>query len=135
MFNNRNRNWGDRLLPLSAGLLASSLAACPLKAQTVLQQPAEELNAGELPNLTVQIPSPAEPLAPQTVPSRQNPQNLPQTEISPTLEERNTEPNSDRTEVYECSFSVPPESRPATQTPEDSTTDGAEDEQNRWSGR
>jgi hypothetical protein len=126
MSNNRNRNWRDRLLPLSAGLLASGLAAWPLKAQTVLLQPAGELNAGELPDLTVQIPNPAEPLAPQTAPSRQNPQNLPSAEPSPTLEERKTEPNSDRSEVYECSFPVRPESRsPATQTPEDSTTDGA----------
>jgi hemolysin activation/secretion protein len=125
MSNNRNRNWGDRLLPLSAGLLASGLAAWPLKAQTVLP-PAGDLNAGELPDLTVQIPNPAEPLAPQTAPSRQNPQNLPPAEPSPTLEERKTEPNSDRSEVYECSFPVRPESRsPAIQTPEDSTTDRA----------
>ena len=126
MSNNRNRHWHDRLLPLSAGLLASGLVAWPLKAQTVLLQPAGELNAGELPDLTVQIPNPAEPLAPQTAPSRQNPQNLPSAEPSPTLEERKTEPNSDRSEVYECSFPVRPESRsPATQTPEDSTTYGA----------
>jgi hemolysin activation/secretion protein len=129
MFNNRNRNRRDRWLPLSAGLLASSLAAWPLKAETLLLQPAGELNPGG-PDLTVQVPNPAEPLAPQTTPSRQNPQNLPPTEPSPTLEERKTEPNSDTGEAYECSIPVPPAERSpatptATQTPEDSKTDEA----------
>ncbi|TAG11947.1 MAG: ShlB/FhaC/HecB family hemolysin secretion/activation protein [Oscillatoriales cyanobacterium] len=126
MFNNRNRNRGDRWLPLSAGLLASSLAAWPLKAETLLLQPAGELNPGG-PDLTVQVPNPAEPLEPQTTPSRQNPQNLPPTEPSPTLEERKTEPDSDTGEAYECSIPVPPADRSpatptATPTPEDSKT-------------
>ncbi|MCC3448898.1 MAG: ShlB/FhaC/HecB family hemolysin secretion/activation protein [Microcoleus sp. PH2017_25_DOB_D_A] len=129
MFNNRNRNRGDRWLPLSAGLLASSLAAWPLKAETLLLQPAGELNPGG-PDLTVQVPNPAEPLEPQTTPSRQNPQNLPPTEPSPTLEERKTEPDSDTGEAYECSIPVPPADRSpatptATPTPEDSKTDEA----------
>lgn len=129
MFNNRNRNKGDRWLPLSAGLLASSLAAWPLKAEILLLQPAGELNAGG-PDLTVQVPNPTEPLEPQTTPPRQNPQNLPPAETPPTLEERKTEPNSDTGEAYECSIPVPsaersPATPTATPTPEDSKTDEA----------
>ena len=112
------QKWGDRLLQIAVGILASNWMVLPLKAQTVplfpvdftAQKPTEAQN-----------PSLSEPLAPQTVPSQPN---LPQPEPSPSLEERKTEPNSDTSQVYECPIarSAEPQS-PTTQTPEDNKTD------------
>ncbi|WP_449420393.1 ShlB/FhaC/HecB family hemolysin secretion/activation protein [Phormidium nigroviride] len=117
--------WGaPTLQTLSVSLLASSLTASPLKAQTVLS-PAVEFNIGDRADFITQVPNVTEPLAPQTSPSLQNPQNLPSPQPSPTLEEKGSEPNSDNSPVYECSFpdlSSKPHS-PIIQTPEDSKTD------------
>lgn len=116
--------WGaPTLRTLSLSLLASSLTASPLKAQTVLS-PIEELNIGDRADLTSQVPNLTAPLAPQTSPSPQTPQNLPSPQPSPTLEEKGSEPNPDNSPVYECSFPEPsskPRS-PITQKPEDQPT-------------
>jgi len=111
----------SRLLSFSVTLLASSLTVSPLKAQTILS-PIEEVNLSDRTDLTSQIPNPTEPLAPQTNPKPTNPPSLPP---FPTLPEKGIEPNSDNSQVYECSFPEPslkPRS-PIIQTPKDSKTD------------
>ncbi|MDF0553637.1 ShlB/FhaC/HecB family hemolysin secretion/activation protein [Kamptonema sp. UHCC 0994] len=113
------------LVSLSVSLLANTLTALPLKAQTVLS-PIEEFNIGDRTDLISQVPNPTEPLAPQTTPSPQNP---PSSQPSPTLEEKGSEPNSDTSQVYECSFPDPsskPRS-PTTQKPEENPTEGGID--------
>jgi len=111
----------SRLLSFSVTLLASSLTVSPLKAQTILS-PIEEVNLSDRTDLTSQIPNPTGPLAPQTNPKPTNPPSLPP---FPTLPEKGIEPNSDNSQVYECSFPEPslkPRS-PIIQTPKDSKTD------------
>ena len=111
----------SRLLSFSVTLLASSLTVSPLKAQTILS-PIEEVNLSDRTDLTSQIPNPTGPLAPQTNPKPTNSPSLPP---SPTLPEKGIEPNSDNSQVYECSFPEPslkPRS-PIIQTPKDSKTD------------
>ena len=104
------------LLPFTVSLLASSLTASPLKAQTILS-PVKELNLSDRTDLISQIPNPTEPLAPQTNPPPTNPPSL---QPSPTLQEKEIEPNSDNSQIYECSFPDPSSKQPSpiTQTPE-----------------
>jgi len=127
----RNQHSGDRWLLLTVGVFACSLTPWPLKAETVsLSAPAEfngvgqpELTAETLP--TTPTPNISEPLAPQTVPSPQNQQNLPQPNPSPSLKERENAPSSDTAEVYECPLGVrsAQPNYPATQTVEDIKSD------------
>ncbi|WP_341736049.1 ShlB/FhaC/HecB family hemolysin secretion/activation protein [Microcoleus sp. CAWBG640] len=117
MVNKGNQKKGDRLLQIAVGVLASNWMLLPLKAQTVPVFPVEF--TAQTP-IATQSPNLSEPLAPQTVPSQPN---LPQPEPTPSLQ-RQTEPNSDTSEVYECPISVrsaEPQS-PTTQTPEDNKT-------------
>ncbi|HLO50682.1 MAG TPA: ShlB/FhaC/HecB family hemolysin secretion/activation protein, partial [Kamptonema sp.] len=109
---------GDRLLLFTLSLLASSLTASPLKAQTILLP--EEFNAGDRADLITQTPNLIEPLAPQTNPSPLNPQS---TEPSPTLERKGSEPNSNTSEPYECYLPIRRPQPTTNQRPEDSQTE------------
>ncbi len=117
MVNKGNPKKGDRLLPIAVGVLVSNWTVLPLKAQTVPLFPGEF--TAQTP-IEAQTPNLSEPLAPQTVPSEPN---IPQPKPSPSLQQGETEPNSDTSEVYECPIarSVEPQS-PTTQTPEDNKT-------------
>ncbi|MBE9119499.1 ShlB/FhaC/HecB family hemolysin secretion/activation protein [Tychonema sp. LEGE 07199] len=117
MANKGNKKKGDFLLQIAVGVLASNWTLLPLKAQTVPLFPVDF--TAQTP-IETQTPSLSEPLAPQTAPSEPN---LPQPEPSPSLQQGETEPNSDTSEVYECPIarSVEPQS-PTTQTPEDNKT-------------
>ena len=126
MVDKGNQKWGDLLLQIAAGILASSSTIWPVKAQTVPLFPIEELN--QRPDFLTQTPTEtqnpnlSEPLVPQTVPSQPN---LPQpANPSPSLQERKTEPNPDSSQLYECPVPVrsPEPQTPLTQTPEDSNT-------------
>jgi hypothetical protein len=121
MVDKGNQKWGDLLLQIAAGILASSSTVWPVKAQTVPLFPIEELN--ERPDFVTQTrtetqnPNLSEPLVPQTVPSGPN---LPQpANPSPSLQERKTEPNPDSSQLYECPLPVrsPEPQSPLTQTP------------------
>ncbi len=117
MANKGNQKKGDRWLQIAVVVLASNWTLLPLKAQTVPLFPGEFTAQTLIAN---QTPSLSEPLAPQTVPSQLN---LPQPQPTPSLQ-RQTEPNSDTSEVYECPLSVrsPEPQSPTTQTPENSKT-------------
>ncbi|MEG4074500.1 ShlB/FhaC/HecB family hemolysin secretion/activation protein [Microcoleus sp. Pol14C2] len=117
MANKGNQKKGDFLLQIAVGVLASNWTLLPLKAQTVPLFPVDF--TAQTP-IETQTPNLSEPLAPQTAPSEPN---LPQPEPSPSLQQGETEPNSDTSEVYECPItrSVEPQS-PTTQTPEDNKT-------------
>jgi hemolysin activation/secretion protein len=117
MVNKGNHKKGDRLLQIAVGILANNWTVLPLKAQNVPVFPVDF--TAQIPT-EAQTPNLSEPLAPQTVPSQPN---LPQPEPTPSLQ-RQTEPNSDTSEVYECPLSVrsPEPQSPTTQTPEDNKT-------------